>query len=68
MPERREEREIAALYLELAAQCFNKSAAKDDVGTSDSMRRMGRVYVARAMALDPSLGAGQLSDFHELPR
>ena len=62
MPEKRKAREISELYLELASECFDKSVAAEDPGASETMRRMGRSYVARARALNPSLDAGQLSE------
>jgi hypothetical protein len=55
MPELRK-REIATVYLELAFECFNKSAAAKDAAASDTMRRMAHSYVAQAVALNPSLG------------
>jgi hypothetical protein len=55
MSERRK-REIATVYLELAFECFNKSAATKDAVASDTMRRMAHSYVAQAVALNPLLG------------
>jgi hypothetical protein len=47
-------RQIAKLYLELAAECFDRSAKAGEAGTADAMRRMGDVYLAAAVASDPS--------------
>jgi hypothetical protein len=55
MSERRK-REIATVYLELAFERFNKSAATKDATASETMRRMAHSYVAQAVALHPSLG------------
>jgi hypothetical protein len=61
MPEKARRCEMAALYLELASECFvRSSAASDDAVASEAMRRMGRTYAARAAALDPSLTPARL--------
>ena len=49
------EREIATLYLDLASECFHRSAKAVDAGTADAMRRMGDIYFAKAVASDQSL-------------
>jgi hypothetical protein len=54
-------REIAALYLELASECFHRAAKADDDITAEAMQRMGRGYIARALAVDPSLSKGEPS-------
>jgi hypothetical protein len=48
-------REVSQLYLELASECFGKAKASEHVDVAEALRRMGRCYVRRAVALDASL-------------
>ena len=45
------DREFSQLYLELASECFNKATAIEQADGAETLRRMGRRYVAEAAAL-----------------
>ena len=49
------DREFSRLYLELASECFNKATTTEQGAGAETLRRMGRRYVAHAAALDRSL-------------
>jgi len=50
---------MSALYLELAAECFNKAATVVDAGSAEALQRMGRTYFSEAVVLNPSLNDKQ---------
>jgi cellulase/cellobiase CelA1 len=49
-------REISALYLELASDCFAKAATAEDRVTAEGLRRMAERYMIQAVALNPTIG------------
>jgi hypothetical protein len=49
------DREFSRLYFELASACFNEATTTEQAAGAETLRRMGRHYVAQAAALDPSL-------------
>jgi hypothetical protein len=55
-----EKREIAALYLELAAICFNEAATAEDPDAAEPLRRMSQRYLVEAIALNHALADQQL--------
>ena len=61
---RRQEWEISTLYLELAAECFNRSRTAADANATDTFHRMGHRYFVQAVALNPSfrLDCGSLAE------
>jgi hypothetical protein len=48
------DREFSRLYLELASECFNKDKTTEQAAGAETLRRMGRRYVAQAAAFDRS--------------
>jgi hypothetical protein len=46
------DRELSRLYRELASECFNKATTTEPADGAETLRRMGRRYVAQATALD----------------
>src|SRR3974390_1592293 len=52
---RKHEWELSALYLELAAECFNRSGAVDNSSATETFKRMGYRYFVEAAALNPML-------------
>jgi hypothetical protein len=60
MGERRPDPQVSSLYLELAAECFNKAATTLDARSSATLQRMARAYFAEAVVLNPSLKDEQL--------
>ena len=63
------DREFSHLYLELASECFNKATTTEQAAGAETLRRMGRRYVAQAAALDRSLsGWRSLASTSSIPR
>jgi hypothetical protein len=55
------DREFSHLNLELASECFNKATTTEQAAGAETLRRMGRRYVAQAAALDRSLSGWRSS-------
>jgi hypothetical protein len=55
MVEKAKQIEMSQVYLDLASECFNKAARAEQADAAETLRRMGRCYVAQAAAFDPSL-------------
>jgi hypothetical protein len=49
------DRELSQLYRKLALECFLKAVTADQPDGAETLRQMGRRYVAHAGALDRSL-------------
>jgi hypothetical protein len=47
--------ELSTVYLELAAECFNKSRTANNAGAMEAFQRMGYRYFVQAAALNPML-------------
>jgi hypothetical protein len=49
-------REVSALYLELASDCLAQATTAVDRTTAEALRRMARCYMLQAVALNPATG------------
>jgi hypothetical protein len=54
MVQERKDLEISWLYLDIAAECFNKAALEGHADGAEIFRRMGRCYISEAELYDPT--------------